>query len=50
MIGIDVPPLQLFNSYLYNRYQFTKASGVNSDRKLIKYGVSQGSILGPIFF
>jgi len=42
--------LQLFSSYLCDRKQFTHAMGSSSATKEIKFGVPQGSILGPLLF
>ena len=39
-----------FRSYLTNRRQFTIANGVQSDIDIVKCGVPQGSVLGPLFF
>ena len=40
----------MLNSYLSNREQFVTVSGKNSTKKPLKYGVPQGSILGPLLF
>ena len=37
-------------SHLTNRRQFTIANGVHSDIDIVKCGVPQGSVLGPLFF
>lgn len=42
--------LQLFDSELQIKYQYIKISYINSDKRRIKYGVPQGSILDPTFF
>ena len=48
--GIRGTVLKWFQSYLSDRKQFVTIDGVDSDTKLIKYGVPQGSILGPLLF
>ena len=41
---------ELIKSYISNRYQYVYLNGNKSNRKLIKSGVPQGSVLGPLFF
>ena len=48
--GIRGTALEWFRSYLHNREQFVSVSGVDSTKKALKYGVPQGSILGPLLF
>ena len=48
--GFDKASLRLTQSYLTNRYQRVKINNSYSLWSLIKHGVSQGSILGPILF
>ena len=40
----------LFRSSLSNRTQFSSINGFNSDWKTVKYGVPEGSVLGPSLF
>ena len=48
--GVRGPCLDLFKSYLSNRWQYVNLSDEKSDLKLIDIGIPQGSILGPLLF
>ena len=39
-----------FKSYLFNRKQFVSINGHVSNQTSVKYGVSEGSVLGPLLF
>ena len=49
-VGVTGLALNWFSSYLYNRSQCVSLSGVNSKKANLKYGVPQGSVLGPVLF
>ena len=48
--GISGSTLIWFQSYLTNKYQFAIYNGVSSEKKEVKCGVPQGSILEPLIF
>lgn len=48
--GIKGVDLKLFYSYLSNRNQRVRLNDVLSDQLSMKYGVPQGSLLGPLLF
>ena len=48
--GIRGNTHSLLSSYLSNRVQYTSILGENSDNLTVKYGVPQGSVLGPLLF
>ena len=48
--GVHGKTLDLFDSYLSGRTQVVEVNGHMSDKGVIKHGVPQGSILGPLLF
>ena len=48
--GIQSENLKGFRSYLSNRKQLTSFDDSKTEMKIVKRGVPQGSILGPLFF
>ena len=48
--GVRGIALDLLKSYLSSRYQLTSIGGMHSDKVEVKYGVPQGSVLGPLLF
>ena len=48
--GVHGSILNMIDSYLTNRYQYVSYGGTDSSKLLIKMGVPQGSVLGPLLF
>ena len=47
---VDATALAWFRSYLHCRRQMVNINGTLSEEALLKYGVPQGSVLGPLLF
>lgn len=50
VFGVSDSALSWFKSYLSDRKQFVVLGGCRSEVGVVKYGVPQGSILGPLLF
>ncbi len=50
MYGVGNSSLKWFKNYLSDREQTVEINGTTSDWELVKAGVPQGSILGPLMF
>ena len=48
--GVQQRELSWFRSYLFNRKQFCRVNGIDSDVGEIEVGIPQGSCLVPLLF
>ena len=49
-IGVRGTAHKWFSSYLENRYQSVNIQGISSKKQRLRFGVPQGSVLGPFLF
>ena len=49
-IGVRGTARKWFSSYLVNRYQSVNILGISSKNQPLRFGVPQGSVLGPFLF
>jgi ribonuclease P/MRP protein subunit RPP40 len=48
--GVRGKALRLLGSYLKGRFHYVVYDGGESGRCVVRYEISQGSVLGPLFF